>query len=287
MKRPPDILTIDVEEWFHGHNYLPHVPPGVWDQQESRVERNTAICLDLLRSHDVKATFFVLGWTARRHPELIGRIAAEGHEIASHSFSHPVVFELGEDDFRRDLDLAREALSQCGIESVAGYRAPSFTLTPAVHNYLAILEDSGFSYDCSIFPVHHPRYGQPNSPRHAFLCSRDLVELPMTTVRLLGVNLPFSGGGYMRMLPMPVYRRMRSVALRQNQPVIIYLHPWELDDIRPNVGMGFLTRLRSQGGQNTMRDKLDQILSEGTFRTMGNYVGELRDSGKLLKNNII
>lgn len=286
MNRPPDILTIDVEEWFHGHNYLEHVPPADWDRQESRVEMNTDRCLGLLRDHGIKATFFILGWTARRHPDLVARIAAAGHEIASHSFAHPVVYELNEDGFRRDLEQALAALRQCGVEAVAGYRAPSFTLTPSVHGYLNILEEFGFTFDCSIFPVHHPRYGQPASPRHAFLCGRDLLELPMTTVRMLGVNLPFSGGGYMRLLPLAAYETLRGLALRQGQPVIIYLHPWELDDLRPDVGLNRLSRLRSQGGQVTMLRKLERVLSRGNFMTMGDYAARLRDTGDLPRRDL-
>ncbi len=292
---PPDILTIDVEEWFHGHNYLEQVPPAEWDDQERRVEANTERCLELLDRHGVTGTFFVLGWTAERHPELIRKIAAAGHEIACHSMTHPIVFNLTPEEFRKDLRRCREVLAACGVEQVDGYRAPSFTITPPVHDYLHILRDEGFTYDCSTFPVHHPRYGQPSSPRHPFLLDppsgdtltdRDpLLVLPMTTARILGVNLPFAGGGYMRLLPGWAYRLLRGMAKRQGQAVVTYLHPWELDTLRPSTDHSRLMKLRSQGGQDSTVPKLEELLKRGEFRTMGAYAAECR-SGELPRRSL-
>jgi len=288
-RTPPDILTIDVEEWFHGHNYLEHVPPARWDEQENRVEANTERCLELLDRHGVTGTFFVLGWTAERHPDLIRRIVAAGHEIACHSMTHPVVFQLSEQEFRDDLRRCREVLAACGVDRVDGFRAPSFTITPPVHHYWHILREEGFSYDCSIFPIHHPRYGQPGSPRHPFLLDppaadpcpdRDpLIVLPMTTARVLGVNAPFAGGGYMRLLPGFAYRMLRSIALRQGQAVVTYLHPWELDDFKPATTQSKAMKWRSQSGQDSVVAKLDAVLSRGSFRTMGGYAADLRADG--------
>ena len=280
---PPDIMTVDVEEWFHGHNYLPHTPPETWDAQEQRVERNTERTLELLDRAGVKATFFVLGWTAERHPDLVRRIAAAGHEIACHSHRHPVVHHLDAAAFRDDTRRALDALAAAGVERVAGYRAPSFTITPAVHEFWYILAELGFTYDCSLFPVHHPRYGQPACPRHPFLLAesggddRDpLLVLPMTTARVLGVNLPFAGGAYLRLLPGWAYRLLRRTARRQGQAVVTYFHPWELDDVRPRAGQGLLMRLVSQGGQHTTARKLAAILARGEFRTMGEYAAQVR-----------
>ncbi len=285
---PPDIMTVDVEEWFHGHNYLTHVPPERWDEQEQRVERNTERTLELLDCAGVKATFFVLGWTAERHPDLIRRIAAAGHEIACHSHRHPVVHHLDAAGFRQDTELALEALARAGVDRVRGYRAPSFTITPAVHEFWYILAELGFTYDCSLFPVHHPRYGQPTCPRHPFLLegtggagSEPLLVLPMTTARVLGVNLPFAGGAYLRLLPRWAYRLLRRTAQRQGQAVVTYFHPWELDDIRPDTGQGRLMRLVSQGGQATTAAKLEAILAGGRFATMGEYAADLRARGEL------
>jgi polysaccharide deacetylase family protein (PEP-CTERM system associated) len=293
MTASPDILTIDVEEWFHGHNYLRHFPPETWDDMECRVEGNTARCLDLLERYDVKATFFVLGWTADRYPHLVRLIADAGHEIACHSYAHPEVFNLDEAGFRADLDKALGALAAAGAKDVAGYRAPSFSITPPVHRYLHILRDQGFTYDCSLFPVHHPRYGQPRTPRDPFLLGgaaaqasgpdrEPLLVLPMTTARMLGVSVGFAGGGYLRVLPRMAYRALRALARRQGQAVVIYMHPWELDDWRPgDVGQSRLQRWRSQGGQHTAVAKLEQILGDGDFMTMGAYADSLRRDGRL------
>jgi len=280
-----DILTIDVEEWFHGHNYLPHVPPERWDAQESRVVANTRHCLDLLAKYDVRATFFVLGWVAARQPDLVGRILAAGHEVGCHSHAHPVVYELTEGDFLADLKQGLAALTAAGVTSCRLYRAPSFSLTRQVHQFLPLLADHGIDIDSSVFPIHHPRYGQPRAARHPYRQQLprqlELVRVPMTTVRCGSVNLPFSGGGYLRLLPLALYRRLAEMAHRQGVPVMIYLHPWELDSFRPEVGMSRLDRLRSQGGQNRMPAKLEEILADGRFQTLGEYVGTRRAADDL------
>lgn len=273
------IITVDVEEWFHGHNYLEHVPADQWDAQESRVRQGMDICLELLDRHQVKATFFVLGWTAERHPQVVHDIIAAGHEVACHSYAHPVIFEMTADEFRADCMRARDALAKVGVLDVAGYRAPSFSITPPVHHYLEILQECGFKYDCSIFPVRHPRYGQPGSPRRPFRLGESadsMIEVPMPTWRVLGQNIPFSGGGYLRLLPWPAFKLLRSLAFSQGIPCIVYLHPWELDSYKPEVGVSAATSVRSQGGQASMPIKLDRILRQGDFETLGEYVGRLQ-----------
>jgi len=286
---PLDIITVDVEEWFHGHNYLDHMPPEVWDDQELRVEKGMTLCLDLLDKYGVKGTFFVLGWTAERHPDVIREIVRRGHEIGCHSYAHPEIFKLTRDQFRADCDRALAALAAAGVHEVAGYRAPSFSITPSVHGYLEVLRDCGFRYDCSIFPIHHPRYGQPDSPRRPFMLAGDgtpFIEVPMPTWRFLGVNVPFSGGGYLRLLPWSAFKLLRGWARRQGIPCLVYMHPWEMDDFRPQVGQSSTTSLRSQGGQATMPLKIGRILELGEFETMGQYVGRLQSSGNLPRRTL-
>lgn len=281
---PRTIITVDVEEWFHGHNYLELVPPERWDSLESRVRQGMDLCLDLLDRHQVRATFFVLGWTAERHPDVVRDILAQGHEVACHSYAHPVIFEMAADEFRADCLRAREALAKAGAPDPAGYRAPSFSITKPVHHYLHILQECGFQYDCSLFPVRHPRYGQPGAPRKAFRLGPEdssLVEVPMPTWRVLGQNVPFSGGGYLRLWPWPAFKALRRLALGQGIPCIVYLHPWELDSFKPQVGQSTTTSLRSQGGQASMPVKLERILGLGGFETLGEYVGRLRGAGDL------
>lgn len=279
-----DIITIDVEEWFHGHNYLDSVPPGQWEGQESRVEAGMRRTLDLLDRYGVRATFFVLGWTAERHPDVVREILRRGHEVGCHSYAHPVVHEMTADEFRADTERALAALAAAGADRIAGYRAPSFSITPQVHHYLAILADLGFRYDCSLFPVHHPRYGQPQSPRQPFRIEArtdSLVVVPMPTWRILGLNVPFSGGGYLRLLPWPAFRMLRAWARRQGVPCIVYLHPWEMDDFRPEADVGVATRLRSQGGQSSMPVKLEAILARGEFMTLAEYADQQRGRADL------
>ncbi len=295
----PDILTIDVEEWFHGHNYLGQVPPDRWASQDQRVVANTERLLRLLDTHAVRATFFVLGWTAERQPDLVRRIAAAGHEVGCHSFAHPVVFELEPEAFLADVDRALAALDRCGVRPL-GYRAPSFTITPPVHGYLELLRDRGFVYDCSLFPVRHPRYGQPDSPRRPFILERPdggvsnraateqapFVVVPMPTWRVAGLNLPFSGGGYMRLLPGWTYHLLRAAARRQGQPCVVYLHPWEMDDHRPDTGQSRLLRWRSQANLNTIPGKLADLLRRGRFRTLGEHVDDLLAAGTLPRRTL-
>lgn len=286
---PRDILTIDVEEWFHGHNYLDHVPPETWNDQELRVEKGMAVCLDLLDRHRVKATFFVLGWTAERFPETVREIVRRGHEVGCHSYAHPEVFKLTADQFRADCDRALVALAAAGVDSPAGYRAPSFSITPSVHEYLGILRDCGFRYDCSIFPIHHPRYGQPDAPRRPFALEGDgpsFTVVPMPTWRILGLNVPFSGGGYLRILPWSLFRFLRRRAHRQGLPCLVYMHPWEMDDFKPRVGQSAATSLRSQGGQATMPVKIEKILANGEFETLGQYVERLNQAGGLPRKSL-
>ena len=286
---PRDIITVDVEEWFHGHNYLDHMPPESWDDQEPRVAKGMSFVLDLLDRFGVKGTFFVLGWTAERHPDVVREIARRGHEIGCHSYAHPEIFKLTRDQFRADCDRALAALAAAGVDEVAGYRAPSFSITPSVHGHLEVLREFGFRYDCSIFPVHHPRYGQPDSPRRPFNLEGNgspFTVIPMSTWRFLGVNVPFSGGGYLRLLPWSVFKFLRSMARRQGIACLVYTHPWEMDDFRPRAGQSFVTSLRSQGGQPTMPLKITRILEQGDFETVRQYVERLETSGNLHRRTL-
>jgi hypothetical protein len=209
--------------------------------------------------------------------------------VGCHSHAHPEVFKLTRDAFRADCEQALAALAAAGVERPAGYRAPSFSIIPSVHDYLGVLQELGFRYDCSIFPVHHPRYGQPDSPRRPFALGPgpdDLVVVPMPTWRVLGVNLPFSGGGYLRLLPWWAFRFLRAGAARQGVPTIVYAHPWEMDDFRPDAGQGRWTTLRSQGGQDSMPRKLGRILAGSACTTLGEHVRTLRTAGDLPVRNL-
>jgi polysaccharide deacetylase family protein (PEP-CTERM system associated) len=262
-------MTIDVEDYFHVSVFDGVIRREDWDRQPSRVEASTSRLLDLLAAHGVKATCFVLGWVAERFPRLVARIAAEGHEVASHGYWHRLVYRQTPDDFRADLRRAREVIEQASGRSVRGYRAPSFSITTASLWALDVLADEGYAYDASIFPVRHDRYGIPAAPRHLCRVSHDarsLVEAPGSTVRLAGVNVPVAGGGYFRLLP---YAWTRWGIARRNrvdqQPAIFYLHPWEIDPDQPRLPASRLGRFRHYRNLDRTESRLRQLLTDFRF----------------------
>jgi len=279
----PSILTIDVEEWFHAHNYMQDVDRSSWEQRPRRAEEGVARLLDLCDELEIRATWFVLGWLAERDPALVRRIAAAGHEIGCHTYAHPVVYDQTPEQFRVDTQRGRDALADALGQPVTLYRAASFTIVPRSYWALQILAEEGFTVDSSLFPVSHPRYGNPGGPREPFVLGEELLVLPMTTLRLPGRNLPFSGGGYFRLLPLPVLRSCAAwVRRRQREAVIYYFHPWELDAHRPEVDLGFWMNLRSQGGKKDLHRKLAQALRGQPHCTLGDWAEAQRPDAKRL-----
>ena len=287
MTERTGILTIDVEEWFHAHNYREKVDPASWEQHPPRartgVDRLLALCDEL----QIRATWFILGWTAERAPELVREIAAAGHEIGCHTYAHPVAFEQSPAEFRDDTRRGRDAIGNALGQAPLAFRAASFTILPKNYLALSILREEGFRIDSSLFPVAHPRYGNPRGPRTPFRLGEgdasDLLVLPMTTLRAFGRNLPFSGGGYFRLLPTPVLRACRGwVQARQGEPVVYYFHPWELDAFRPDVDLGALQNLRSQGGKQDLYGKLAGALKGQQMVTLGEYAEKVRAAAPVL-----
>ena len=200
-------MTIDVEDYFHVSVFDGVVPRHLWEGFESRVCANTDRLLQIFESYEVKGTFFVLAWVAERFPELVARIAAAGHEVASHGYAHRLVYDQTPKAFREDVRRAKAILEEAGGKAVLGYRAPSYSITPRSLWALDILIEEGYQYDSSIFPIRHDRYGIPVSPRHVYLLERPtgvLMEAPASTTRLGSFNLPVAGGGYFRILPVRV-----------------------------------------------------------------------------------
>lgn len=280
------ILTLDVEEWFHAHNYRTQVAAATWDQRPRRaahgVDRLLALCEELKG----RATWFVLGWTAEKEPGLVREIASAGHEIGCHTYAHPVAYELDEAAFRDDTRRGRDAIAAAtGVAPVA-YRAASFTILPRNYWALDVLREEGFRVDSSLFPVSHPRYGNPGGPREPFRLGRgdegDLLVMPMTTLRLPGRNFPFSGGGYFRLFPQPLVRACAGWVQRvQKEPVVWYFHPWELDEFQPDVDLGRLQNLRSQGGKTDLHAKLGRALRGQELVTLGDYAAGIREGAKV------
>ena len=234
-------MTIDVEDYFHVSVFEKTVDRSRWDSLESRVRANTARLLDLFDEHGVRGTFFVLGWVAERYPELVRTIAERGHELASHGYAHRLVYDQTPEAFREDIRRAKDLIESAAAQPVRGYRAPSFSVTARSMWALDVLLEEGYTYDASIFPIRHDRYGIPDAPRWPHTIERGrgrIFEVPGSTVRIGSTNLPVAGGGYFRILPYAWTRwGIARVNAAERQPAIFYLHPWEIDP-RPAAPAG-------------------------------------------------
>ncbi len=264
-------MSVDVEDYFQVQAFAGVVKPSDWDGFASRVEANTDRILDQFARAGAKATFFTLGWVAERHPALIRRIVAAGHELASHGHGHQPVHAIGAAAFRADIARARAVLEDAGGVAVAGYRAPTFSMGSRTPWAYAALEETGHRYSSSIFPIRHDLYGEPDAPRFAFRPpGTTIVELPMTTVRLAGRNLPSAGGGWFRLLPYPLFRRfLRRVNAADRSPGIFYFHPWEVDPGQPRIaGIGRRARFRHYLNLDAMSGRLDRLLADFAWDRM-------------------
>jgi polysaccharide deacetylase family protein (PEP-CTERM system associated) len=268
-------LTIDVEDYFHVSVFDGLIPRHAWAALESRVERNTDRLLEMFAGHGVRCTFFVLGWVAERHPALISRIAAAGHEIASHGYGHRLVYDQTPSAFRQDVRRAKTLLEDITGAVVLGYRAPSYSIVPRSLWALDVLMEEGYRYDASIFPIRHDRYGIPVSARRPYRIERaqgSIVEAPASTVRLGRLNLPIAGGGYFRILPYAWTRwGIGHVNVSEGRPVIFYLHPWEIDPDQPRLHAGLLSRFRHYRNLGETEPRLRQLLADfawGSLRSI-------------------
>jgi len=268
-----NIISVDVEEYFHPTELAQYLRQDEWASLPSLVEPETRHVLEIFDRHQVKGTFFVLGWVAERYPALIREIAARGHEIACHSFFHRLVYDLTPAEFRQDTRRAVEAIENaCGITPRA-YRAPSYSITERSLWALEILAECGFTHDSSIYPINHDRYGIPGFGRHGRTMatpSGSIVEVPIATVQLSEQNVaPVGGGAYLRLLP---YRYtaagVRRINAEDQQPACMYFHPWELDPNHPRLARGWISRLRTYAGLRSMSRKIERLLSEFQFGTL-------------------
>lgn len=227
-------MSIDVEDYFQVSAFAPYIDRASWDTQPCRVERNMARVLTLLDESNTRATFFVLGWIAERYPQIVRDIVNGGHELASHGSSHLRASEQTPASFLDDVTRSKKLLEDTGGVAVVGYRAPSFSIGKDNLWALDTLQEAGYLYSSSIYPIKHDHYGMPDAPRFKFEPRAGIYELPITTVRLFGRNIPASGGGYFRLLPYVISRSlMRHVNDVDQQPCVFYCHPWELDPDQP------------------------------------------------------
>jgi polysaccharide deacetylase family protein (PEP-CTERM system associated) len=264
-------MTVDVEDYFQVSAFESIVSRDQWDEAPHRVESNTVRILDLFASKEVSATFFVLGWVAERYPKLVKRMAAEGHEVASHGYSHARVPNLSAAEFREEVRRTKGLLEDLGQTPVTGYRAPSYSIDRDHLWAIDVLQETGHRYSSSIYPIHHDLYGIPDAPRFAFHHNGGgLLEIPITTMRLMSVNWPCGGGGYFRLWPYRVSRwAMRQVHRSDRQPCVFYFHPWEIDPDQPRQErLGFRTRFRHYLNLTRMKARVECLLEDFRWARM-------------------
>lgn len=269
--RDAHIFSVDVEEYFQVHAFEGHISRDDWETLPSRVEDNVRQVLDLLTQNHAHGTFFVLGWIADKHPNLVREIAAAGHEVGSHGWSHRKLTSLDPSKVREELRTSKKELEDITGQPVYGFRAPGFSLTPGLEWVFDLLLEEGYTYDSSLFPIRRPAYGYPGVLPGPHLISRTggtLLELPLSTLDWQGLRLPAAGGGYFRQMPYEITRRALSQSTKRGVPGMFYLHPWELDLDQPRLDVPLLTKLRHYGGIARVRARLQRLLQEFSFTSV-------------------
>jgi polysaccharide deacetylase family protein (PEP-CTERM system associated) len=270
-------FTVDVEDYFQVSALAPYIPRSDWDGIECRVERNVDRILALLDDSGNRATFFTLGWIAQRHPEMVRRIAAAGHEVASHGSAHLRATDQSPDEFLDDITRAKTVLEDIVGTEVRGYRAPSFSIGHTNPWALDCVAQAGYRYSSSIYPVKHDHYGMPDAPRFPFASRDGLMEVPVTTVRMGSRNLPAGGGGYFRLLPYAASRwLLRQVNERDGRPAMFYCHPWEIDAAQPRVpGVDAKSRFRHYVNLDRTEGRLARLMRDFRWGRMDEVFPEI------------
>lgn len=270
-------LTVDVEDYFQVAALA--VPPSEWTRHELRVERNIDRLLAIFSEHQIRATFFVLGWVAERAPQVVRAIAGQGHEIACHGYSHQLIYHQVRDEFRSETLRAKTFLEDIIQQPILGYRAASYSITERSLWALDVLAEAGFRYDSSIFPVRHDRYGLPGATEFPHRLTTPggytLIEFPISTARLFGQILPASGGGYFRLYPYALSRAFLRQVNRRGWPAIFYLHPWEIDPQQPRLPAGWLSTFRHYNNLHKCEGRLRRLLEDFAFGTVEDVLERL------------
>lgn len=278
MSTVTNILSIDVEDYYNVSNLRDVLPEREWGHCPSQVVKYTGKLLEILDWTNTKATFFILGWIARHNPDLVRQIHRRGHEVACHSYAHRLVYEMTPEEFREDTRMAKEILEDLTGQPVLGYRAPSFSIVERSRWAYPILMDLGFTYSSSTHPVRHDLYGNPNAPTHPHLVAhkdRTLVEIPVSTLRILGQNVPFSGGGYLRLLPYPLLAAaIRRFNERRAEPVVVYIHPWEINPEQPRYRISLARKFRQYVNLATTDQKFWNLVHNFPFQPAQAFLGE-------------
>lgn len=265
-------FTVDIEDYFQVEAFKGVIDPSAWERWPARVTANTERVLALLKSANVRATFFVLGWIADRFPEVVYRIAAEGHEVASHGFGHARASTQTAEEFREDVRRAKGILEDLSGTPVRGYRAPTFSISAANSWTYDVLAREGYQYSSSVYPISHDLYDAPDAPRMPYRPSAagTLLEIPLATVRLFGANRPCGGGGYFRLFPYAVSRwSIRRVNAADAMPTVFYCHPWEFDPDQPRVpGISLKSRFRHYVNLGAMERRIARLLHDFAWGRM-------------------
>ena len=271
-------LTIDVEDYFQVQAFADRIDRASWETIPRRVDANMGRILDQFARAGVHATFFTLAWVAERHPAIIRRIVAEGHELASHGTDHTRVDAQDTEAFRADIRHSKRVLEDIGGVAIRGYRAATFSINVRTPWAFEVLAEEGFGYSSSTYPIRHDLYGAPDAPRAPYRPHDGaLWEIPMTTWRVGGHNIPCSGGGYFRLLPYALYRGLlRRAVAAQAAPAIFYLHPWEVDPDQPRVpDSSRMARFRHYTNLSRTAARLDRLLRDFAWDRMDRVYGDL------------
>ena len=271
-------FSTDVEDYFQVEALRGFCPREGWDTFEDRTEASTNLLLEVLARRGARGTFFVLGWIAQRHPDLVRRIAAAGHEIGSHGFAHELVYNQTPAEFRDDVRRTRALLQDLSGQPVIGYRAPSYTIVKRTQWALPILAAEGYLYDSSVFPIARRRYGMPGAPRWPWRIALDgqaIVEFPLPTIRCGTLNLPATGGAYLRLLPIGLQRWAIRRMTARRLPFVLTIHPWELDPEQPRFPVGLRTRWTHYHHLDQAQSRLDGLLSLDSYRPMNEVLRSL------------
>jgi polysaccharide deacetylase family protein (PEP-CTERM system associated) len=272
----PNGMSVDVEDYFHTEAMATVISRSMWEQMPCRVEWNTEQLFELFAAHGVYATFFFLGWVAKKYPRLVLQAKHLGHEIACHSYWHRPIYTLSPAEFREDTRRAKGVIEDAAGIPVLGYRAPSFSLTPGTEWAADILAEAGFAYDSSVHPIGHDLYDNRGAPRHPHRLGRtSLIEIPISTVQVGKKNLPFCGGGYFRILPYAYTRwALQRVNFVEKQSAVFYIHPWEIDPGQPRLRTNSRSKFRQYFGLAQTLRLLRRLLQEFSFAPMSKVFSE-------------
>ena len=263
-------MTVDVEDFFHVSAFESVITPDQWKDYQPRVDKNTRTLLEMFAKHNVKSTFFVLGWVAERYPELIKEIHAQGHEIASHGYAHRRATEQTREQFTADVTRSKNHLEDLLGEALTGYRAPSFSIGYNNEWAFEVLAELGFKYSSSTYPVKHDLYGTPDWPRFVYTRKEGIIEIPIPTHKVMGRQTPIGGGGYFRLYPYTLTKSLITGYLKkEKQPYSFYFHPWEIDADQPRMTNAPLkSRFRHYVNLNKTQGKLERLLNDFSWDTM-------------------